>query len=109
MPPPVPCLSVTTSIDASTSVAETPERYAEGPLPAVSVITPAAPSTDVHDGLLTDHAPPTSAVPKPLPTVRVKLSAASCIGAAMVTWVVWVAVAPWLSVTVRVIVYVPGA
>src|SRR6478736_6762685 len=71
MPPPVPCLSVTTSIDASTSVAETPERYAEGPLPAVSVITPAAPSTDVHDGLLTDHAPPTSAVPKPLTTDEV--------------------------------------
>jgi hypothetical protein len=70
------------------------------------VITPTPPPTEHVLGLLVVHAPPVSALPHPLLTVLVKVSAAYTVAVPADTVTDWlaVAVAPALSVTVSVTV-----
>jgi hypothetical protein len=78
---------------------------------ACTVTWPCVPVTDVDVPVPPDvHAPPVSAVPQPLATVRLNASAATVLpGAVTVTVRVVEPVSPSSSVTVRPTVYVPAA
>ena len=86
---------------------------ARGVEPGATLSLPTPPWTVNSDAEpVSAHVPPKSAAPHPLAEVRVKVSVPKTggpVGAATVTGVLVVPVAPSLSVTVRVIVYVPSA
>src|SRR3954451_22189980 len=97
----------------SALVCATPARYEPVFWLAASRFITATPGvTDCRVGPADDvHAPPTFAVPRPPVTVRLNVSltiAGGPCGADTVTARVVVPVAPPLSVTVSVIVYVPA-
>ena len=109
MPEPVAILSTAKSVSTLTSLAETELRYAVALTPGeASLIVPLLPLV-VNVVPEYVYAPPVSALPQRV-TVRPKLSAA--IGpagaAATVTDLVIASVAPWLSVTVSLTLYVPA-
>src|SRR5688572_8640000 len=101
-PPPVPGLSYRKLVTRSTSWAETPLRYADGPDDVASrtVPTPLA-TAKLVAAVVSDQAPPASALPQPSDTVRLNASVASTPGAATVIGRVTVSVAPSSSRTVR--------
>src|SRR5689334_6630599 len=111
MPPPVAAESAEIVTVRSLRVLVTDGRVAVLVEPAVAACWPTplvvpklvAPPESVH-------APPTSAVPQPFTVLRSNPSCAIAFGAGAVavTDLVAVAVPPRLSVTVRVIVYVPA-
>src|SRR5215203_2300406 len=114
-PPPVPSLSTLTCTWTSVSVEDTPARDAVRFDPRFSRWRAAAPSTENSDAEpVVVHAPPTSALPQPPVTVRVKASCARAgptgvgFGAVTVTDAVVEPVAPSSSVTVSFTVYVPA-
>src|ERR1019366_5092409 len=88
----------------SVSFDDTLARAAAALLPAASLMVPTPPPTEKFDAPpVTVHAPPLSALPQPLVTVRPNESVANGVIApwATVIGLVTVPVAPWLSVTVR--------
>src|SRR5665213_1490453 len=110
VPPPVCATSSATPTRTSVSVEDTLASAADALPPALaSLIVPAPPPTEKLEAPPeTVHAPPLSAVPQPPVTVRPKASVANGVTApwATVIGLVTVPVAPWLSVTVRVTLYV---
>ena len=103
----MPILSSDTVTSDVLAVVETAGRNVDGPRPAARFMVPCPPPTEKNDAEpFSDHAPPVSAVPQPDASVRAKASCARTPAEATVTARLW-GVAPLLSVTVRVTVYVP--
>ncbi len=108
-PFPVDGLSTLASRLTSTSAADTEVSPADTVDPALAILTmPTLPFVEDADGLDSVQAPPTSADPQPVEVVRPNASEAMA-GATTAIVTEWVTevLAPPLSVTVRVIVYVP--